>query len=281
MGEGGRKVEMAGAEDTASEDDADVDGALVTVGAEDVESVGADLAGGVLEPSEKKSTTGAAGLRGWEDAEAGILERPSLSRDMFALPFLREGGTNDVDGPDTSVGPSTSASPSTEGLSALAKPVVSCCRASLLEVRNTNPGPPPPPSTRSSFFSITGTACFGAGSILRREDFPAPVPDATRGFFAGGASSSSSSGGGREGRLTAIFLVRLGLGGAALPPVFVVTLELEGKGREREEEDFGGGRANVDLEAGGGSFGRSDDADVVEGDVVAFKFSSPLSTSLP
>jgi len=83
----------------------------------------------------------------------------------------------------------------------------------------------------------------------------------------------------------AIFLVRLGLGGAALPPVFVVALELEGSGREREEEeeeeDFGGGRANVDLEVGGGSFERSDGADVADVVVVVFKLSSPLSASLP
>lgn len=73
----------------------------------------------------------------------------------------------------------------------------------------------------------------------------------------------------------AIFLVRLGFGGAALPPMCGVELELEGSGREREEEDFGGGSANVDLEVGGGSFERRDDADVV------FKLSSPLSASLP
>lgn len=77
----------------------------------------------------------------------------------------------------------------------------------------------------------------------------------------------------------AIFLVRLGFGGAALPPMCGVELELGGSGREREEEDFGGGSANVDLEVGGGSFERRDDVDVVF-DIV-FKLSSPLSASLP
>ena len=129
MGEGGRKVEMAGAEDTENDDDADVDGAAMTVGAEDVEGVGANLAEGrdVLEPSEKKSAAGAADFRGCVDAaEAGILDGPSFSRDIFALPFLREGGRNDVDGPGTSVGPSTAASSapfaSTGGPSVLVKP---------------------------------------------------------------------------------------------------------------------------------------------------------------
>ena len=81
----------------------------------------------------------------------------------------------------------------------------------------------------------------------------------------------------------AIFLVRLGFCGAAPPPVFVVELEPKGSGREREDADFGGGSAKVDLEVGGGSFGRSDDCEAgvaVVFDVV-FKLSSPLSTSLP
>ena len=81
MGEGGRKVEMAGAEDIEDED-----GALGTAGAEDLDSVGVDLVGGVLEPSEKKSTGGAADFR---DCVEGNVEGPSLSRDMFPLPFLR------------------------------------------------------------------------------------------------------------------------------------------------------------------------------------------------
>ena len=86
----------------------------------------------------------------------------------------------------------------------------------------------------------------------------------------------------------AIFLVRLCFCGAAPPPVFVVELEPKGSGRDREdvEEDFGGGSANVDLEVGGGSFERSDDADVASVDcevniAVVFELSSPLSTSLP
>ena len=125
MGEGGRKVEMAGAEDMENEGDADVDGALVTVGAEDVRGVCAER--GALEPREKKSAAGAADFRGCVDAaEAGILDEPSFSREMLALPFLSEGGRNDVDGPETatSAGPWISASPvpvaSTEGPSVLA-----------------------------------------------------------------------------------------------------------------------------------------------------------------
>lgn len=222
MGEGGRKVEMAGAEETVNEDE---DGALVTDGADDVEGVGVDLAGGVLEPSEKKSTGGAADFWGCVDVEGGTLdlEGPSVSRDTFTLPFLREGGRKDVDGVGLSTSASFSCLASTDGPSVLGESSWSWGRALLLEARNTNPGPPPPPRTRSSF-SITGTDCFGAGSILRREDFPAPVAPpavlATRGFFAGGLSSSSS-GGGRDGRLMAIFLVRFCLGGAALARLFV------------------------------------------------------------
>lgn len=80
----------------------------------------------------------------------------------------------------------------------------------------------------------------------------------------------------------AIFLVRLCFGCAALPPVFVLGVELEGAGREREDEDLGGGSANVDLEIGGGSFERRDGVDVAGVDCeVDFKLSSPLSTSLP
>ena len=276
MGDGGRKVDMAGAEDMANDE---MDGVLVMVGAED-EAVGVDLAGGVCEPSEKKSVGGAADI-GFgscvDDDRGGFLEGLGVSRDMLALPFLREGGRNEVDGPDRLVGSSSSAFP--VSLASTGEPPPG--RRLLSEVRNTSPGPPPPPSTRSSFFSITGTSCFGAGSILSSEDLPAPVLGATRGFFAGGPSSSSSSVGGREGRLMAIFLVRLGLDGAEI----LVELELEGSVREREDEAFGGGSASVDLEVGGGSFERSDDADVVGVDrdvvVVVSKLSSPLSTSLP
>lgn len=275
--------------------DVDVDGALVTLSAGAAEGVGVDRVGDVLEPSEKKPTGGVADFRDWVDAGvgAGTLDGPSVSRDTFARPLVSEGGRNAVDGAGGAAGPSISASSAyvapNGGASVFA---LGGLPASRLGARNTSPGPPPPPRTRSSFFSMTGTGCFGAGSIPRREDCPAPVLGVIRGFFAGGLSSTSSSGGGREGRLMAIFLVRFGLEEAALEPVAVIAVvsdvELEGAGRGREdEEDFGGGSANVDLEAGGGSLGGRDDVDGAsvgcEIDVVVVfdEPSSPLSMSLP
>lgn len=272
-----------------NEDEEGVEERVVGAADVDVEGVGVeciDLAEGVCKPSENMSMAGAADFGGCEgaDAEGGALEGPCSSSDMFALPLLREGGTNEVDGSaaGTSAGPSNSASAKDPSALALANSTASSRDCVSRLVRNTSPGPPPPPSTRSSFFSITGTGCFGAGSILRSEDMPAPVLGATRGFLVGGPSSPSSSGGGREGRLMAIFLVRLSLCGAVL----VVELELEGSGREREDEDdFGGGSASVDLDVGGGSF-ESSDVDVASVGVVGVfdvvvTLSSPLSPSLP
>ena len=116
MGDGGRKVEIAGAEDTENEDDTDVEGALEIVGADDVDGVGIDLTGCVLAPREKMSTTGTVDFEGCVDDEGRGFERPWSSMDMFALPFLREVGTNAVDGPGTSVGPSTSPCPTSLAL---------------------------------------------------------------------------------------------------------------------------------------------------------------------
>lgn len=150
VGDGGRKVGIAGAEDV------EVDGALETVASD-----GAD-GGGVLvdvdtESSEKKVGAGAG--NGF-DVEV-IFRGPSVSRETLALPLLIDGGRNAVD--------VSSAAPTSLSVCA------DCPSSAGLLVWNTSPGPPPPPSTRSSFFSFfTGRACFGAGSMPSKEDMPAP-----------------------------------------------------------------------------------------------------------
>lgn len=149
VGDGGRKVGIAGA------DDVEVDGAL-----EAVASDGAD-GGGVLvdvdtESSEKKVGAGAG--KGFEMEVT--FRGPSLSRETLALPLLIDGGRNIVE--VSSVAPTS--------LSVCAE----CSSSAGLFVWNTSPGPPPPPSTRSSFFFFTGRACFGAGSMPSKEDLPAP-----------------------------------------------------------------------------------------------------------
>lgn len=136
------------------------------------------------------------------------------STGMFGLPFFRDGGKKDnpvVEAWEDSVD------------SSLPTCIVSCVGfisslvSSLSESRlmpvcvrdasKTKPGPFPPPRTLSGA-GMDGFFCFGAGSIVNKDDLPAP--DSRRGLFEGGfssfrSSSSSVLGVDEVGRLMIIF----------------------------------------------------------------------------
>ena len=78
--------------------------------------------------------------------------------------------------------------------------------AGCLEALNTRPCLWPLPRTRSEGAAEdVGSACFGGGSMLNRDDEPA-APDCSLGFLAGGLSTSSPDSAGKAGRLIVIFL---------------------------------------------------------------------------
>jgi len=137
-------------------------------------------------PSEKKSSCAGAGV---EAAGAGLGLEDSVgpSSDILDRPFVfTDEGRNNV---DTDVSSETELSNLNElGGSGSASNELEDC--SLLLLLNTKPGPLPPPRTLSGFGKTT-VFCFGAGSIDKRPETPAPA--ASRGFFGAGSDSSSLS----------------------------------------------------------------------------------------
>ena len=121
----------------------------------------------------------------------------------------------------------------------------------LLEpVWKTRPGPLPAPSIRSGCCG-TGFLFFGAGSMFKRADEPAPA--SSLGFFGGGRSSTLSSFGcsaGKEGKPIVIFLGPFFLGGGNEEPdedAFGVELDSGGSERPVLLADFGAEAVGFDT----------------------------------
>ena len=120
---------------------------------------------------------------------------------------------------------------------------------------NTSPGPLPPPKTRSGGGASGGPFCFGAGSIEKSAEAPAPFPESKRGFFKAGLSSSSLASSLESPDRVGIPIVIF------LGPRFVL-----GGGKERSPLLFeAGGSAIEDFFAGEGSFEARGDFEVERG----------------
>lgn len=199
-------------------------------------------------PSEKKSTANAADTLGVVVGRDGAL---SSSSEIFVRPFFSEGGrktTELIAGAasswslfnDIGADSDSDSSPSMTGAVGVIDDLV---------ILNTSPGPLPPPKTRSGGGATAGPFCFGAGSIDKSAEAPAPFPESKRGFFAAGLSSSSpTSSLGSPDRVGGPIVIFLG-------PRFVL-----GGGKERPPLPFGS--AIVDFFAGGGNFEARGDLEV-------------------